>query len=30
MRIGLDLDGLLDELPDFFPFLTAALRGAGH
>src|SRR5262245_36765194 len=30
MRIGLDLDGLLDERPDFFAFLTAALRGAGH
>jgi hypothetical protein len=30
MRIGLDLDGLLDERPDFFAFLTAALRDAGH
>ncbi len=30
MRIGLDLDGLLDERPDFFAFLTAALRQAGH
>jgi hypothetical protein len=30
MRIGLDLDGLLDERPDFFAFLTAALRHAGH
>lgn len=30
MRIGLDLDGLLDERPDFFAFLTAALRGGGH
>ena len=30
MRIGLDLDGLLDERPDFFAFLTAALRGQGH
>jgi hypothetical protein len=30
MRIGLDLDGLLDERPDFFSFLTAALRGSGH
>jgi hypothetical protein len=30
MRIGLDLDGLLDEQPAFFAFLTAALRGAGH
>jgi hypothetical protein len=30
MRIGLDLDGLLDERPDFFSFLSAALRAAGH
>ena len=30
MRIGLDLDGLLDERPDFFAFMTAALRGGGH
>jgi hypothetical protein len=30
MRIGLDLDGLLDEHPAFFAFLTAALRAAGH
>jgi hypothetical protein len=30
MRIGLDLDGLLDERPDFFAFLTAALRREGH
>lgn len=30
MRIGLDLDGLLDERPDFFAFLTAALRTGGH
>ena len=30
MRIGLDLDGLLDERPEFFAFLTAALRGQGH
>ena len=30
MRIGLDLDGLLDERPDFSAFLTAALRSAGH
>jgi len=30
MRIGLDLDGLLDERPDFFAFLTATLRQAGH
>jgi hypothetical protein len=30
MRVGLDLDGLLDERPDFFAFLTAALRASGH
>jgi hypothetical protein len=30
MRIGLDLDGLLDERPDFFAFLSAALKAAGH
>jgi len=30
MRIGLDLDGLLDERPDFFAFLTAALRAGNH
>ena len=30
MRIGLDLDGLLDELPEFFALLTAAFRGQGH
>jgi hypothetical protein len=30
VRIGLDLDGLLDEQPTFFAFLTAALRGGGH
>jgi hypothetical protein len=30
MRIGLDLDGLLDEQPTFFAFLTVALRGGGH
>lgn len=30
MRVGLDLDGLLDERPDFFAFLTAALRAGGH
>src|SRR3982751_4716479 len=30
MRIGLDLDGLLDERPDFFSFLTVALRAGGH
>jgi hypothetical protein len=30
MRIGLDLDGLLDECPAFFRFLSTALRGEGH
>jgi hypothetical protein len=30
MRIGLDLDGLLDEQPHFFAFLSMALRGSGH
>jgi hypothetical protein len=30
MRVGLDLDGLLDERPDFFAFLTVALRDGGH
>src|SRR5262249_22820298 len=30
LRIGLDLDGLLDERPDCFAFLAAALRGQGH
>jgi hypothetical protein len=30
MWIGLDRDGLLDEQPDFFAFLTAALRSGGH
>jgi hypothetical protein len=30
MRIGLDIDGLLDERPDFFSFLSAALRAGGH
>ncbi len=30
MRIGLDIDGLLDEQPVFFAFLTGALRNAGH
>jgi uncharacterized HAD superfamily protein len=30
MRIGLDIDGLLDERPDFFSFLSHALRAAGH
>lgn len=30
MRVGLDVDGLLDERPDFFAFLSAALRAGGH
>jgi hypothetical protein len=30
MRVGLDLDGLLDERPDFFAFLTAFLRAGRH
>ncbi|HUR52853.1 MAG TPA: 5'-nucleotidase [Gemmataceae bacterium] len=30
MRVGLDIDGLLDERPEFFAFLSAALRAAGH
>jgi hypothetical protein len=30
MRVGLDLDGLLDERPDFFAFLSTALRAGGH
>src|SRR3954466_3354290 len=30
MRVGLGVDGLLDERPDFFSFLTAALRAGGH
>jgi uncharacterized HAD superfamily protein len=30
MRVGLDLDGLLDEQPQFFSFLSAALRDRGH
>jgi hypothetical protein len=30
VRIGLDLDGLRDEQPAFFAFLTAALRAGGH
>jgi hypothetical protein len=30
MRVGLDLDGLLDERPDFFALLTTALRAGGH
>ena len=30
MRVGLDIDGLLDERPDFFAFLSTALRAGGH
>ena len=30
MRVGLDVDGLLDERPDFFAFLTGTLRSSGH
>ena len=30
MRVGLDLDGLLDERPAFFALLAAALRAGGH
>jgi hypothetical protein len=30
MRIALDLDGLLDEQPRFFSFLSAALRAGTH
>lgn len=30
MRIGLDIDGLLDERPEFFAFLSVALRASGH
>jgi hypothetical protein len=30
MRIGLDIDGLPDERPDFFSFLSHSLRTAGH
>ena len=30
MRIGLDLDGLIDERSEFFAFLSVALRSAGH
>lgn len=30
MRIGLDIDGLIDERPEFFAFLSVALRAAGH
>jgi hypothetical protein len=30
VRIGLDFDGVLDEQPKFFSFLTAALRAGNH
>jgi hypothetical protein len=30
MRVGLDIDGLLDERPEFFALLSVALRAAGH
>jgi hypothetical protein len=30
MRVGLDLDGLLDEQPEFFRLLSGALRDGGH
>jgi hypothetical protein len=30
MRVGLDIDGLLDERPEFFAFLSVALRASGH
>jgi len=30
MRVGLDIDGLLDERPEFFVLLSAALRAGGH
>jgi hypothetical protein len=30
MRVGLDIDGLLDERPEFFALLTTALRAGGH
>ena len=30
MRVGLDIDGLLDERPEFFAFLSTALRAGGH
>ena len=30
MRIALDIDGLLDEVPEFFGFLSHALREKGH
>lgn len=30
MRVGLDIDGVLDERPEFFALLSAALRAGGH
>ena len=30
MRVGLDIDGLLDERPEFFALLSAALHAGGH
>ena len=30
MRIALDIDGLLDEHPTFFSFLSTALKAQGH
>lgn len=30
MRLGLDMDGLLDEQPTFFSLLTSAFRAQGH
>jgi hypothetical protein len=30
MGIALDIDGLLDEHPEFFRFLSTALRAQGH
>ena len=30
MRIGLDIDGLLDEHPEFFAFLSSSLRAQEH
>jgi hypothetical protein len=30
MRIGLDIDGLLDEHPEFFSLLTLLFSSAGH
>jgi hypothetical protein len=30
VRIGLDLDGLLDEQPAFIRFLSVAMRSQGH